>query len=640
MTKIDINPGWATYLRVSDEDKQTPERSFAMQRQRIEEHLLKTTPIPFHREYTDLLSGTKANRKDYQQMLADARAGKFSHLGLYRADRFGRNTVEGLQAATQLIGLGIKIRIANMPSLQPESPDGFFMFLIQMGMAQREVDVLAQRTVGGMEAKMRAGGWPHKAPQGYVNKERQVGSNKYERWVEQDPDDIKAIKLAWELLLTDRYTLTQICEELSAQGFTKASGLPWAWNDKPNGIRKTAHNSLHTIFYNPFYAGWATSKKFGIKIGEVRGNWEPIITTDQYEKGKSILKKHGFNKANFKKRHYLLRGILYVTDGQKSLKMYGSTPSGRSASFSYYRTHGLMDGKKIRIRTETVDTKIPGFLKGIAVDPEMVPEVRKMYQEEIRSKTLGDKEGKLKNLKEKLNSLTNEESRLARLFMTEKINEETYDRLREEWLEKTRNIKAMIKELEMDASQFLDDLELALSMMSKLSTIFHRLEEKKRTALLQVLVKRIMINPVGEIVDYELHLPFMYLSTLASRLNGSGHKEDGSTIVLFGTPTATRTQNLRIRSPLLYPLSYGGKFAEFIISFRGSFVNSCYSIIGRRPLYTLLPESSLRMGPGSRSNNSPISLTLNGALPFLRNRRKIDSTRDPPLETKPSCLEN
>lgn len=32
-----ITPGWAIYLRVSDEDKQTPERSFAMQRQRNQE---------------------------------------------------------------------------------------------------------------------------------------------------------------------------------------------------------------------------------------------------------------------------------------------------------------------------------------------------------------------------------------------------------------------------------------------------------------------------------------------------------------------------------------------------------------------------------------------------------------------------
>ena len=162
-----------------------------MQRQRIQNHLLEPSKTPLYREYTDLLSGTKPNRKDYQQMLADAEAGKFSHLGLYRADRFGRNTVEGLQAATKLISQGIKIRIANMPSLQPESPDGFFMFLIQMGMAQREVDVLAQRTSGGMEVKMRAGGWPHKAPEGYVNKERPLGSNKYERWVEQDPKDIQ-----------------------------------------------------------------------------------------------------------------------------------------------------------------------------------------------------------------------------------------------------------------------------------------------------------------------------------------------------------------------------------------------------------------------------------------------------------------
>ncbi len=156
--------GWATYLRVSDEDKQTPERSFAMQRQRIQEQLIGSSEIPLKHEYRDMLTGTNPNRADYQKLLSDAEAGKFSHLGLYRADRFGRDTVEGLQAATRLIGWGIKIRVAHMPSLMPETPDGFFMFLLQMGMAQREVDVLRQRTADGMEAKLRAGGWPHKAP--------------------------------------------------------------------------------------------------------------------------------------------------------------------------------------------------------------------------------------------------------------------------------------------------------------------------------------------------------------------------------------------------------------------------------------------------------------------------------------------
>lgn len=96
-------PGWAMYLRVSNEDKQTPERSFAFQRQRIEEHLFAGSEVPFQREYCDILTGTTSKRADYQQMLADAEAGKFSHLALYRADRFGRNAVEGLQAATRLM---------------------------------------------------------------------------------------------------------------------------------------------------------------------------------------------------------------------------------------------------------------------------------------------------------------------------------------------------------------------------------------------------------------------------------------------------------------------------------------------------------------------------------------------------------
>lgn len=542
MNETMINPGWATYLRVSDEDKQTPERSFAMQRHLIEENLLRSSEISVYQEFTDLLSGTNPNRKDYQQMLSDAEAGKFSHLGLYRADRFGRNTVEGLQAATKLISLGIKIRIANMPSLAPESPDGFFMFLIQMGMAQREVDVLAQRTAGGMEAKMRAGGWPNKAPEGYINKERALGSNKYERWVEQEPKDIEGIKLAWELLLTDRYTLTQICQEMAREGFTRASGLPWAWEDKKTGKQETAKNRLHTIFHNPFYAGWATSKRFGIKTGEVRGNWDPIITTEQYALGKKILLKHGHNKANFKKRHYLLRNLLWVRDNKRFLKMYGSTPSGSSSSFSYYRTHAEIDGKRLRLATSVIDDQIPEWLKGIAVEPELGPAIREVYQAEIKNKTQDDKSGKLQTLRRKLGSLEHEEARLVRLFMSGKINEETYDQLRGEWQEKTRNIKQIVQQLTFDSSQYLDNLEVALGFLSRISLMYERLKEKEGTALLQVLAKRIIINQNGEIVSHELHSPFTYLTTLATTVIEAGNKEGGrSTTVPLGTPIRTRT---------------------------------------------------------------------------------------------------
>ncbi len=71
-----------------------------MQRQRIQEQLLVTSELPVKREYRDMLTCTSSNRADFQQLLVDVEAGLFSHIGLYWVDRFGRNTIQGLQAAT------------------------------------------------------------------------------------------------------------------------------------------------------------------------------------------------------------------------------------------------------------------------------------------------------------------------------------------------------------------------------------------------------------------------------------------------------------------------------------------------------------------------------------------------------------
>jgi len=528
------SPGWATYLRVSDEDKQTPERSFAMQRQRIQEHLLAPSDLPFKGEYYDVLTGTSPNRADYQRLLTDAEAGRFSHLGLYRADRFGRNTIEGLQAATRLIGLGIKIRVAHMPSLRPEEPDGFFMFLIQMGLAQREVDVLRQRTADGMEAKMRAGGWAQKAPDGYVNKERLVSSNKYDRWVELDPDFNHVIREAWDLLLTNRYTLEEICEELASRGYTRASGRPWVWNDSKNEIRGTAKNRLHNIFHNPFYAGWVVSERFGITYGEIRGNWEPTITPEAYERGIEILRKHDGEKSRFKKRFYLLRNLLWVELEGKLFKMFCSTPTGRSQSYAYYITQTKPVGKNIHIPCDLVDEKIPEWLAGIAINPELIPSIQDIYVRQVKQISENKTENQLSEVKRRHTMLKEEEARLARLLVTGKITEETYDKLRPEWLEKLHQVEENIADLQREVNLFKDDLDVALALMSNITVIFPRLNQEQQSILLRILAKRIIVNPSGEIINHELNSPFVYLHSLAEYFRNTDLIQRGSSQVRQG----------------------------------------------------------------------------------------------------------
>lgn len=410
------------------------------------------------------------------------------------------------------------------------------MFLLQMGLAQREVDVLAQRTADGIEAKLRSGGWPAKAPEGYVNKERLVSSNKYDRWVEIDPVYSVPLKQAWELLLTDRNTLDEICEELTQQGYTRSSGRPWAWNDLRSGLRMNSRNRLHEIFHNPFYAGWVVSDKFGIQKGEVKGNWEPLVTLEKFERGIEIMLKNGRNKSRFKKHAYLLRNILWVSVGDREYRMYGSTPSGRSQSYSYYITHVPVDGQNLHIHTSDVDKNIPAWLARIAVSPELVPSIRQIYQSQIKQITQGDKVEMLFQLKQKLDALREEEARLGRLFISGKITEQTYDQLRTEWQEKSINLQVKIKELEFDASRFLDDLELALALMANLSPLFNRLEEKQKQILLQTIFKRIIINTQGEIIYCDLHSPFAYLSALTSNCAPNSEEECGSEQVRLGAP--------------------------------------------------------------------------------------------------------
>ena len=197
-----------------------------------------------------------------------------------------------------------------------------------------------------------------------------MSSNKYERWVEKDPETSRVIREAWDMLLTDNYTLDQICEALAEGGYTRSSGLPWAWNDPKTGFRRNARATLHKIFHNPFFAGWGVSKRFGIKMGEVRGQWKPTVTNAEFEKGIAILHKHDAYKSRTKVHHYLLRGLLFIETNGKHYKMYGSTPRGKTQSYSYYLTQARIEGNKTRIPCQIVDDQVPDIIKNIMIDPE------------------------------------------------------------------------------------------------------------------------------------------------------------------------------------------------------------------------------------------------------------------------------
>ncbi len=93
--------------------------------------------------------------------------------------------------------------------------------------------------------------------------------------------------------------------------------------------------------------------------------------------------------------------------------------------------------------------------------------------------------------------------------------------------------------MEQETTIHLDDLDIALFLMLKLKDLFDRLEIEKKTILLRILAKRIMVNPEGEITGPELNAPFTYLKSLVDDFSNNNLSERGSSFVQLGPQKST-----------------------------------------------------------------------------------------------------
>jgi len=211
-------PGWAVYLRTSSEDHQKPELSRARQRSIIDGNVLEHSELPVIDEYVDVLTGKTPNRVAYQRLLADARVGKFSHVIVERADRFGRNDTEALRAIRESALLGI-------------------------------------RTRGGQQTKRKSGGYISYAPDGYINvtartdTKKKMDLGRWDKWIEIDNERAPIWRLAWDMLLEDRWTLDEIAETLHACGYRHRSGRPFI-EIKPSRKRRANVTTISHVFHN------------------------------------------------------------------------------------------------------------------------------------------------------------------------------------------------------------------------------------------------------------------------------------------------------------------------------------------------------------------------------------------------------
>jgi len=515
--KSQPRPGWALYLRVSDEDRQSPERSFALQRNAIQEILLRGSSMPVLATYEDRLTGTSYDRAQFQEMLADARAGAFSQLAVYRVDRFGRDTAEGLTVAKELRTLGIQIRPASNPGLDITTPDGWMLFTILLGMGEHEVGVLRIRTRGGMRAKVESGIWCWKAPDGYINKRRQINSGKTDSWVEIDTERAPIIRRAWDLLLTGEYSLDAICRELDREGYLRNNGKRWVWTNTA-GKRQTSKQTLNRIFHNPFYAGWIVAPTFNIQWGDVQSKAGALVSEAEYQQAQRILKEHDHTKRKTK-YDYLLQGMirLTLTPGEQ-IPMQCATINRAGNAYSYYylpqQKLGI-DDNGLYLRQSNVDAQITDLLARIAVHPERVPIMRDYYARNITEAVEESQNKRLKVLRQRLSGLRQSEKGYARLWAQSRLSDESYDELTTEVRTDLGDVQQAIINIERGSQDRIRDVDRALEILTMLSKDWPYAALTEQRKALRLIFSEVHVDLAGRLLPTSpLHTPFACLHDL------------------------------------------------------------------------------------------------------------------------------
>jgi DNA invertase Pin-like site-specific DNA recombinase len=125
--------------------------------------------------YTDIASGTKADRPQWQACLADLRPG--DTLIIWKIDRLGRNLRDLIDIVTTLQTRGVGVRSLTNGIVDTTTAHGTFVFGIFALMAEYEAALIKERTQAGLaaaRARGRTGGHKPKMTPALINKAQRM----------------------------------------------------------------------------------------------------------------------------------------------------------------------------------------------------------------------------------------------------------------------------------------------------------------------------------------------------------------------------------------------------------------------------------------------------------------------------------
>lgn len=334
----------AVYCRVSSEAQQ--------ERQTIE------AQVEFAQKYCDLnnieiteiykddgITGTLPlqERPAGAQLLADAQAGHFQLVLIFKLDRLGRSTRVILNAVHDLDNLGAKVKSMTEP-FDTSDASGRFLLTVLAGVADLERSNILQRMDMGATRAAKEGRWLGGiVPYGYIKGDDgflAVNDAPIPGFDMSEPD---VVRMVFDMCVNDGATSIRIADHLNALG------IPPAWvahnlgGKRRNRTRGTWGSSrILRILKSTTYMGIHEYGKRSTKDTITRPV-PPIVDVEIWQRAQTVIKNNQIDAIRNAKHKYLLKSIVKC---EACGATYRGNPPTKTAS-GYYSCGGRSNWRRM-----------------------------------------------------------------------------------------------------------------------------------------------------------------------------------------------------------------------------------------------------------------------------------------------------
>lgn len=480
----------ALYVRVSTEEQADEGYSINGQIKVLEEHC-KNNSYQVVKVYKDEgISGKSTNRPSLKELLKDSESNKFDIVMVWKISRLSRKQLDFLNIIEHLKKHNVSF-YSFSDNVDASNPMGIAMLQMMGTFAELERNTILENVKMGMTQRAKEGKWNGGSVLGYSSKDKKLILNE---------NEANLVKHIFDLYISGK-GFKAIASQLNHEGY----------KTKRNAYFST--NSIRQVITNPLYAGfirfnqvenWSEQRRKGKSNNPitVKGEHEPIISIEIWEKTKKIFEQKSNKPAKTFTGHFPLTTLLRCPKcgqgmiGHKVKKSKNSTEYLRYYQCGNFHYKGSAVCNSNLVRADEVEQFVFARIEEITSKPTIL----KSIVEKVNEKIMIIKEP----INERLNYILGQYNQVEKninnyltiIEKTAKSPESILDRITD--LDKTKKVLLEQKEqleYELNKPTIKEiSLEQLQNILSTFSKILPRVTPEKQKDLLHTIINKITVN--------------------------------------------------------------------------------------------------------------------------------------------------